>query len=40
MPIVLDHCGASFWDEANQRYDVFVVDEDHVLDTSGKVLTP
>lgn len=38
--IVLDHCGASFWDEANQRYDVFVVDEDHVLDTSGKVLTP
>lgn len=35
--IVLDHCGASFWSEDRQRYDVFVVDEDHVIDSPGKI---
>lgn len=38
--IVLDHCGASFWDEERQRYDIYVVDKDHVIDKSGKVSTP
>lgn len=36
--IILDHCGASFWDEQHQRYDIYVVDEDHLIDGPGQVV--
>ncbi|MFR5598917.1 MAG: hypothetical protein ACLTJB_04310 [Holdemania filiformis] len=36
--IILDHCGASFWDEQQQRYDIYVVDEDHLIDGPGQVV--
>lgn len=36
--IILDHCGASFWDEEHQRYDIYVVDEDHLIDNAGQVV--
>lgn len=36
--IVLDHCGASFWDEERQRYDVYVIDDDHLIDGPGQVV--
>lgn len=36
--IVLDHCGASFWDEERQRYDIYVIDEDHLIDGPGQVV--
>lgn len=36
--IVLDHCGASYWNEERQRYDVYVIDEDHLYDGQGQVV--
>lgn len=36
--IILDHCGASFWGEEHQRYDIYVVDEDHLIDGPGQVV--
>lgn len=36
--IILDHCGASFWNEDHQRYDIYVVDEDHLIDDAGQVV--
>lgn len=36
--IILDACGASFWDEPLQRYDIFVVSKDHMTDQSGYIL--
>ena len=36
--IILDHCGASFWSEDRQRYDIYVVDEDHLVDDPGQVV--
>lgn len=35
--IILDACGASFWDEEYQRYDIFVVDEKSATDQLGHV---
>lgn len=37
--IVLDSCGASFWEEELQRYDIFVKDKASVYDGSGYVLS-
>lgn len=36
--IILDSCGASFWEEEKQRYDIFVQDSTSVYDGSGYVL--
>ena len=36
--IVLDSCGASYWPEEVQRYDIFVSNKDSVIDTKGKVI--
>lgn len=36
--IVLDSCGASFWEEERQRYDIFVQDSASVYDGVGYVL--
>ncbi len=36
--IVLDSCGASFWNEDLQRYDIFVSDQKSVTDTVGFIM--
>lgn len=36
--IILDHCGASFWNEDHQRYDIYIADEDYLIDGSGQVV--
>lgn len=33
--IVLDICGACYWDEELQRYDIFVQEKKYVIDTYG-----
>lgn len=35
--IILDSCGASFWDEPLQRYDIFVADKESVTDQVGYI---
>lgn len=35
--IVLDSCGASFWEEEHQRYDIFVSNEKSMIDVHGYV---
>ncbi|RRC92750.1 hypothetical protein EII25_03490 [Erysipelotrichaceae bacterium OH741_COT-311] len=35
--IILDSCGASFWREEVQRYDLFVSNEESKLDTRGHI---
>lgn len=35
--IVLDSCGASFWEEERQRYDIFVSNEDSKKDIVGYI---
>lgn len=35
--IILDSCGASFWKEEVQRYDLFVSNEQSKLDTRGHI---
>lgn len=36
--IILDHCGASFWDEERQRYDIYVRDEESIVDGPGQII--
>lgn len=36
--IILDSCGASFWEEDLQRYDIFVQDKASVYDGAGYIL--
>ncbi len=36
--VVLDICGASYWDEEVQRYDIYVKDRASAADVRGKVL--
>ncbi len=36
--VVLDICGASYWDESVQRYDLYVRDRSSAQDVSGKVI--
>ncbi|MCI5774809.1 MAG: hypothetical protein MR210_09620 [Erysipelotrichaceae bacterium] len=38
--IVLDLCGACYWPEDHQRYDVFVKDKDATFDTLGHIVSP
>lgn len=35
--IILDSCGASFWKEEVQRYDLFVSNEKSMIDTRGHI---
>ncbi len=35
--IVLDICGACYWEETSQRYDVFVPSKKEVIDTYGTI---
>jgi len=36
--IIADICGASYWEEKHQRYDLFVSNSDSVIDTQASVL--
>ncbi len=36
--IVLDICGACYWEEEFQRYDIFVPNKKNIIDTNGTVL--
>lgn len=36
--IVLDICGACYWEEEYQRYDIFVSNKTNIIDTLGTVL--
>ncbi|HCY06357.1 MAG TPA: hypothetical protein DHS57_03565, partial [Erysipelotrichaceae bacterium] len=36
--IVLDICGACYWEEEYQRYDIFVPNKTNIIDTLGTVL--